>query len=546
MKKIIFISLIFIPSFGLAVPFESQNIVISAPSHYAVESGVKTHRAGGNVVDVAVNVALVLSVTSPYYAGLGGGGFAVVKMGANDVMTLNFREVAPQGTSRDFFKDKSSKNTGSAVGVPGIPAGLWELHKQYGKLPWKYLFQEPLKLAEKGFRVSGEWVLNTKRALKYFNFSGRKIFLKNGGEHYKPGEIFRQKRFYQALNLFKKNKSKGFYHGPVSWDIVETAQKEGGVLQAKDLKDYKTKWLPPLIHRYKEYTLYFMPPPSSGGVVLSSGFHLLEHLEEKMKNVKKMSHEEFHYLGEILSRSFRGRSYLGDPEFNENPVSYLLSPRYLRIIANSILPERSRKLFPLKISKKQLESPETTHFSVMDKIGNSVSMTLTLNRNFGSGVVTKKYGIVLNNEMDDFTTKASKPNMYGLIQGKANIVEPKKTPLSSMSPTLVEKNGNTIISLGASGGPRIISSVFQTLYRMLLQDMNIDQAINSPRVHHQYEPHILFVQGLQYDVIKNLKRKQHVVKEGRVGRVLGVSKDIETGFLNGAFDSGGEGSAGGY
>ena len=312
----------------------------------------------------------------------------------------------------------------------------------------------------------------------------------------------------------------------------------------EDLAAYKVRWLTPMSTQLKDHTIYLMPPPSSGGVVIQSAIELA-----KRVNLDKQimfSNDEFHLLGEVLSRAFKGRALLGDPDFTKNPIVQLLSRDYLDKISKTISIARTTDLGSVDINKK--ESTETTHFNVMDKKGNTVSMTITLNGSYGSGVVTDDYGIALNNEMDDFTTHPNEPNNYGLIQGTANFVESGKRPLSSMSPTIVEKDGQTVLSLGAPGGPRIISGVFQVLYRVLVNGLDIDQAIQAPRVHHQFRPHKLMLDRDRFtpETQKALKDKGHQLElVGAVAKVYGITRSID-GSLQGSFDSRGEGSVGGY
>lgn len=529
---------------AFAVPEEGHQMMIAAPSAYAVEVGREVIGLGGNVVDVAVAVGLTLAVTSPYYAALGGGGFAVLKMG-KEVEVLDFREVAPQATGPDFYKDKEKGATrfgGTAVGVPGFPAGLWALHKKYGKLAWRQLFTMPIRLAQQGFFVSGEWVENTQGKKDRFNKAGVQHFFKEG-KSYRPGETLRQPALTRALREFSRKNLKGFYQGPVAKDIVKSVKEAGGVMTLKDLSDYKVRWLKPLVTEYEGHKIYLMPPPSSGGVVIQSALKIIEKIN--LKKHEALTADELHLMGEVLSRAFRGRALLGDPDFHNNPLDRLLSDKYLTEMADSISLKKTKKLEAIEKTEFK-ESTETTHYSIMDSEGNAIALTVTLNGNYGSGVVSDRYGIALNNEMDDFTTIPGEPNMFGLIQGQGNLVEPGKRPLSSMSPTLVEKDGNIVMSIGAPGGPRIISGVLQGLYRVLTSGMDMDEAIQAPRVHHQFLPHMLFVDGqrLSPDTVKALEKRGHEVKKSWIAKVYGVRKN-EKGNLEAAFDSRGEGAAGG-
>lgn len=530
---------------AFAVPAEGHKIMIAAPSPYAVEVGQSIARSGGNLIDVAVAVGLTLSVTSPYFAALGGGGFALLKMN-NEVEVLDFRETAPAQTSLDFYLDKNAKASthgGTAIGIPGFPAGLWALHQKYGKLPWRQLFSHPIQLANQGFSVSGEWVRNTHRHQEHFNSSGQKIFFKKDGQSLKPGELLRQPGLGKALREFRNRKHKGFYEGAVARDIVASVQESGGVITLEDLKNYQVRWLKPLKTTYLDYDIYLMPPPSSGGVVIHTALQLAEQV--KLSNQAPLSLNELHLWAEILNRSFRGRALLGDPDFHTNPLSALLSSHYIKELVQSISLQKARQMKPLPEGFGQ-ESVETTHFSIMNADGQAIALTVTLNGNYGSGVVSNRYGIALNNEMDDFTTRPNQPNMFGLIQGQGNLVEPGKRPLSSMSPTLVVKDDKVVMSLGSPGGPRIISSVAQVLYRVLHQELDMDMAIQAPRVHHQFLPNILYVDRQRFspETLDGLRARGHQVEESWMGKVYGVRLNSE-GLLEGAFDARGEGAAGG-
>ncbi|MGE0528253.1 MAG: gamma-glutamyltransferase [Bdellovibrionales bacterium] len=529
-----------------AIPVQGHKILISAPNAYAVEVGRKIASKGGNVVDVAVAVGLSLAVTAPYYAALGGGGFALVKMDG-EVEALDFREMAPKATSPSYYlklpKDASITG-GHAVGVPGFPAGLWALHKKYGKLKWSQLFTEPIAMAAKGFAVSGEWVQKTTQEAKRFNTAGKETFLKDGAGPYRPGEILRQKGLHKALLELRSQNIKGFYQGRVAEDIVNAVQGAGGKMALEDLNAYKVRWLKPLTTRYEGHTIYLMPPPSSGGVVILSALDLIEKI--KLKEVPAFSVDELHLLAEVEARAFRGRELLGDPDFHDNPVRFLTSASYLEDLQRTIHRKKTVALKPLDPKTIATESTETTHYSILDDQGHAVALTVTLNGSYGSGVVTPRYGIALNNEMDDFTTRPGEANMYGLVQGEGNEVEPGKRPLSSMSPTLVERDGKMVMTLGAPGGPRIITSVMQTLYRILGRGTDIDVAIQAPRVHHQFQPQILFVDRERFspETLQGLKSRGHTIREGWMGKVY-VVRLRPDGILEAAFDSRGEGAAGG-
>jgi len=528
-----------------AVPAEGHKIMISAPNHYAVEVGRKVAQRGGNVVDVAVAVGLSLAVTAPFYAALGGGGFALVKM-KDEVQALDFRETAPKATHKDYYlalPAGSSQNGPHAVATPGFPAGLFELHQKFGKMKWELLFTDAIDMANKGFAVTGGWVNTTDKEKGRFNKTGQKVFLKKDMMSYRPGEVLKQTGLAKALIQLQRQKLKGFYEGPVAKDIVDSVVAGGGQLSLEDLKNYKVRWLKPLTTEYEGHKIYLMPPPSSGGVVILSALNMIEKLD--VKNKPLLSADEFHLLAEIESRAFRGRAMLGDPDFHKNPMTFLTSNGYLEEMRKSVNPKRSVALKPL-VEGDFKESTETTHFSVMDSDGHAIALTVTLNGSYGSGVVSDKFGIALNNEMDDFTTKPGEPNMYGLVQGAGNNIEAGKRPLSSMSPTLVEKGGKVVMTLGAPGGPRIITGVLQALYRILGRGMDVDSAVQAPRVHHQFLPNTLYIDRQRFspEIVQELTNRGHKVEESWMAKVY-VVRLRPDGVLEAAFDSRGEGFAGG-
>lgn len=393
-----------------ATPTEGHKIMMAGPSAYAIEVGREISARGGNAIDVAVAMGLSLTVTSPYFGALGGGGFALLKM-KGGVEVLDFRETAPAATFPDYFKnlpEDASVNGGHAVGVPGWPAGLYALHRKHGVLKWKDLFVRPVEMAEKGFRVTGEWVAKTNGNVDRFNAAGKKYFRKAGNTAYKPGEILKQKSLGLALQKFRDLGPSGFYQGSVAADIVKSVQAAGGKMTVADLKSYKVRWLTPLEAQYAGYKIYLMPPPSSGGIVIKSALSLMEVMGRK--DLAPLSVEELHWLAEIEKRAYRGRALLGDPDFYKNPLNMLASDKYLREMADSFSRRKATSLKPLS-PRDIKESTETTHYSVLDSNGNAVAITVTLNGSYGSGVVSDRFGIALNNEMDDFTIQLGEANM---------------------------------------------------------------------------------------------------------------------------------------
>jgi gamma-glutamyltranspeptidase/glutathione hydrolase len=548
-RRLLCITLVLFVTAVQAVPGEGTRIMISAPSNYAVDAGKAASAKGGNLIDVAVAVGLTLAVTNPSNASLGGGGFALVNMG-EAVEVLDFREAAPAATSPEFYLDLekgASWNGGTAVGVPGVAAGLWALHQKYGKLEWSTLFDTAMTLALDGIEVSGTESRYSETQKDRFNPAGLSHFFKTPEQHFRPGEVLKQPALAQALKLLRDKGAQGFYQGEVARDIASTVQANGGVITVEDLAAYRVRWLQPLQTEFNDHKLYMMPPPSSGGAVIKAAFELFDRID--IQRQAPLSVDELHLMAEVLNRAFRGRALLGDPDYHANPFDTILSDAYFDEMALSIDKSRAVQLHPLQ-DKALDDSNETTQFSILDIDGNAISLTVTLNGSYGSGVVSEKFGISLNNEMDDFTTRPGEPNMFGLVQGYGNRVQPGKRPLSSMSPTLVEKDGRIVMTLGAAGGPRIISSVIQTIYRVLVTGLDIDRAVQFPRVHHQFLPNKLYLDEYKFapEVVTGLQQRGHETVPQRpsyLGRVKAVRLN-DRNYLEASFDNRSEGAVGGY
>ena len=538
--RLAFLFIFFFAGSISASPFKAKNLVISGPSPYLPLVVKQINSKGGNVFDMAVAAAFSLAVTHPYYASLGAGGFALLK-NKDKIIALDFREIAPEQMGPDFYiKTRlSSREGGSAVGVPGFVAGMWALHKTQGQLPWHRLLEPAIQLAKNGFPVSGDGWLETSKAIEKFNPAGKGLFLKKA-KPYTPGEIFKQPRLAKALKLLQNRPKTVFYRGPLGRDILKTVRLNKGVMNEKDFKNYKIRWLKPVVFPFLAYKVHSMPLPSSGGIILSRALALAE--KQSLQKHSLYSADELHLLGEIMARAFRPRIQMGDPENFSPNLKTWLSDEVLNRLNQTILKRKTRTLPPLK------ESTETTHFSIMNSKGDAVSMTLTLNGSYGSYLVTEKYGITLNNQMDDFNTRPATPNMFGLIQGKNNRVQPGRRPLSSMTPLIVTLKDKTVLVAGGAGGPAIITGVFQTLYRHLINGMDIQQAVNSPRIHHQFLPRSLFVENKRFspEIIQALKTKGHkLIFRDHIARVFAVSLGKD-GFLHGGHDMRREGASGGY
>ena len=556
-----------------ASPFRGKTLVVSGASPYLPSIARRIHQKGGSLADVAVALSFSLTVTHPYYISLGGGGFALVKIG-DQVTAFDFRETAPQKMSPDFYARTglSSRTGGAAAGVPGFVAGMEALHKKYGRLSWGKLLSPSVRLAEAGFPVSGDFWRETSQAAESFNPAGASLFLPKNGKPPLPGDRFRQPAFAKALKLLQKKGGKAFYKGAIGEDVLQTVQKNKGLMTAEDLKSYKARKLQPVVFPFQSRTVYSMPLPSSGGIILSRALALAERMEKPPLN----SAEELHLLAEIIARAFRPRSLMGDYSDENRPpdISQWLDKKALDKLSASVLKRKSRPLPPLKDRPLFPESEDTTHFSLMDHKGDGIAVTLTLNGSYGSYLVTDHFHVVLNNQMDDFSAHRGEANMFGLTQGRNNEVRGGFRPLSSMTPVIVTKRnpalkapfpggaprrgaprnglqakpGAAVLVAGGAGGPAIITGVFQTLFRYFINGLNIQEAVNFPRIHHQFLPRSLFMEDKRFspEIIGRLKAKGHTIVFRRsIGRVFAVSRGRD-GFLHGGHDLRREGASGGY
>ncbi|MFL2724204.1 MAG: gamma-glutamyltransferase [Gammaproteobacteria bacterium] len=509
--KYIYLTILFLPFIVYASIFSSDSIVhpevdqngMVVSQHYLASSvGAQILEDGGNAYDASIAVAFALAVVLPRAGNIGGGGFMVMYDEKTDKSySIDYREKAPALASKDMYlNDDGSVNNKRAregilsIGVPGTVYGMWEVHKKFGSLPWKKLLDPAIKLAEEGFIMSPFMVdaLNKryKKLSNYKNF--KKIF-------YKEYPVQMNKRLLQlelaeTLKIISKKGVKGFYRGEVADKIVTDMENREGLISLQDLKEYRPVWREPLKGNFKEYEIITMAPPSSGGIHIIQMLNILENF-----NLEELGHNSAAYaalLSEVMKFAYADRSkYLADPDFFEVPTSKLISKQYAQAIfkkikLNKVTP--SSEILPGKLIP--YESEDTTHFSVADSFGNVVTNTYTLNSGYGSGVVIKGTGIIMNNEMDDFVSAPGVPNQFGLLGGEANKIEPFKRPLSSMTPTLVFKDSNPIIATGSPGGSVIITAVLQFLLNMLVFDMEISDATVVPRIHHQWVPDILFLE----------------------------------------------------
>ena len=521
-------------------PVYGKNGMVASEQGLATQVGLDILKQGGNAIDAAVAVGFALAVVLPNAGNIGGGGFMVLhddKTGKD--VAIDFREIAPAKASRDMYLDNQgnvidgkSLFTHDASGVPGTVAGMEYALKKWGTMPLSKVLEPAIKLADKGFIVSDVLAQTLKEEKSTLGkWSSSKAIFFNNGEPLKSGDLLVQKDLAKSLRLIAKQGAKAFYQGEIATKIAKEMQSHGGTMALEDLKAYKVVERQPIIGDYRGYKVVTMPPPSSGGVHLIEILNMLEHYPIKEDGVN--SAKNIHHMAESMKLAYADRSeYLGDPDFVKIPVTGLTSKAYANERVKTIDDNKARLSSDIKPGKPQpYESDQTTHFSVMDKAGNAVAVTYTLNLNFGSGIVVEGTGILLNNEMDDFSVKPGVPNAFGLVGGTANAIEAKKRPLSSMTPTIVMKNNKPWLVTGSPGGARIITTVLQSVVNTIDHEMNPAEAIITPRVHHQWLPDELRVEaGISPDTIKLLQDKGHkVVTKAPMGRIQIIQAD-DSGF----------------
>lgn len=525
---------------------------VSSAVPSATEAGLEMLEAGGNAADAAVATALALAVVHPQAGNLGGGGFAIVRF-AKNVETLDFRETAPAGATRDMFLDnrgdprpEASLIGPLAAGVPGSPAGLYELHKKYGKLPWRTVVAPAVSLARDGFVVTRRLARTLEGSVDLLRrFPETEAVWLPGGEPPAAGEVMRLPELAATLEAYAERGTSAISEGPIAAAVELAVRRHGGIIRAADLAAYRAVWREPVEFQAFGWQVASMPLPSSGGIILAETFGMLERVD--WANEPRFGADRFHLLAEVWRRAYADRFLLGDPRTSKASAPQLLDRDWLDIRAREIKPGRatdsekvgpwSRDLIP--------ESGETTHLSVLDSDGNAVSMTTTLNGRFGCGLVVRGAGFFLNNEMDDFATAPGRPNLYGLVQGEANEVGPGKRMLSSMTPTIAWR-GSDVIVLGSPGGSRIPTATAQVLLNLIVDGDELQAAVDRDRIHHQWMPDVLFVEqyAVSPDTAKVLERRGHelriVYQIGEVSAVRGVAG----GLMLAAQDPRGPGGAG--
>jgi gamma-glutamyltranspeptidase/glutathione hydrolase len=496
-------------------PEKSVDGAVIATSKFATEAGMKVLRTGGNAVDAAVCVGYTMAVTHPVAGNLGGGGFAVIRTADGKIYSLDFREMAPGQATRNMYLDaagnvvpKLSLDGYLAAGVPGTVAGMSAMLERFGTKKLSELMQPAIKYAEKGFVVSARNAETFKehqpRLSKYA--SSRRYFLKPDGSTYREGDLLVQKDLAKTLRAIAERGSKVFYEGSIT-DLIEKDMKaNGGIITKEDMKRYKPIWREPVRGNYRGYEIVSMGPPSSGGTHIIQMLNILEGFD--LKAMGSNSAATVNVMAEAMRFAYADRSeFMGDPDFVKVPIDTLISKDYAERLRKRIEPGRatpSDQVRPGTSFKK--EGSNTTHYSVVDRWGNAVSITYTINDYYGSAAAVNGAGFLLNNEMDDFAIKPGVPNLYGLLGGDANAVEPYKRPLSSMSPTIVLKDNQVLMVVGSPGGARIITTVMQVILNVIDQGMTIREAVDAPRVHLQWLPDELRIEknGLSADTVEKL------------------------------------------
>ena len=498
-----------------------NNGMVTTQHFLATGVGEKILNKGGNAYDASIAIAFTLAVVLPRAGNIGGGGFMVMyDSETSKEYSIDYREKAPALSTRDMylnddgsFNDKYLSTFGYlSIGVPGTVAGLWEVHKQFGSLPWSALIEDAINYAENGFYMTdymADVLYKYNEKMSYFPET-KKIFQKDY-PNFRNKKLF-QKDLAKTLRVISLNGRDGFYKGEVAKKITDQMQLNGGLIQSADLENYNPVWREPIISSYRNNKIITMGPPSSGGIHIIQMLNILENYD--LNELGHNSTDYINLLTEVMKHAYADRSkYLGDPDFFDVPIDKIISKKYSDEIFNSVALGHS---VPAKDIHPGMyldnESHETTHFSVVDADGNVVSSTYTLNSTFGSGVVIKETGILMNNEMDDFSAAPGIPNQFGLLGAKANEIVPAKRPLSSMTPTIVMKDDELFFTTGSPGGSRIISAVLQSIINIIDFDMNLEQATFAKRIHHQWQPDILEIElSIDVDIKNSLKEMGYFI-----------------------------------
>lgn len=516
-------------------PVIAKNGIVATQEALATQAGLSVLKAGGNAIDAAVTIGFTLAVTLPRAGNIGGGGFMLIHLAdTQETVAIDYREKAPLAATRDMFLDENGKADPQksrfshlAVGVPGTVAGLAFVLEKYGTISLAEALQPAIELAEKGITVTEDLRSSLIFAQPYLatNEASQEIFFPAEGKVYQVGDLLIQADLAKSLKLIASEGVEAFYQGEIADKIVAEMSANGGIITKADLASYQPVIRQPVRGNYRGYDIYSMPPPSSGGVHLIQMLNILEGFP-----IKLFGHNQaktIHIMTETMKLAYADRfQYLGDPDFVDVPVRELISKSYadrLRSRINLQQATPSSKILPAAINEK-IESIDTTHFSVIDRYGNAVANTYTLNFSYGSGITVPGTGILLNNEMDDFTAKPGVQNAYGLVGGELNAIEPEKRMLSSMTPTIVIENGQPFLVTGSPGGSQIITATLQLIMNVIDHEMNIAAATNSFRFHHQWLPDVLQVEkGLNGDTIALLQEFGHTVE---VTNAMGSTQSV--------------------
>ncbi|HEY0668303.1 MAG TPA: gamma-glutamyltransferase [Sphingobacteriaceae bacterium] len=557
MKLLLFSLILFItlfPNSGFTQGEIYKNGVVVSAHPEASRVGLHVLKKGGNAIDAAVAVQFALAVVYPSAGNIGGGGFLVYRSAKGEINSLDFREKAPHKATKAMFLDENGQVNKDkslyghlAAGVPGSVDGMVKAHKKYGKLSWRELLDPAINLAENGFPITSKQAheLNGMKN-EFITYNPGSIpFVKPSG-NWQSGDLLIQKDLSHTLKLIRDKGRAGFYEGEIARIISEEMMRGKGLISEKDLKEYQSVWRTPITGQYKNYRIISMPPPSSGGIAL---VQLLQSVQPyPLKRWGFNTDSTVQLMVEAERRVYADRSvYLGDPDFFKVPKNQLLNPSYQKNRLSNFNWDKATLSSDIQEGVLSgTESEETTHFSIVDREGNAASVTTTLNGSFGSLVVVQKGGFLLNNEMDDFSAKPGSPNMYGLLGGEANAIEPGKRMLSSMTPTILEKDSKLFMVVGTPGGSTIITSVFQTILNVIEFDMPIQQAVSAKRFHHQWMPDIIHTEREAIDsksvsILQNKGFK--LVPRSPIGRVDAILI-TDKGYMGGADPRGDDSTSG--
>jgi len=530
------------------LPAAVHQAAVAMPDNYSADAAKAILEKGGNAIDAAITAQFVLAVTLPEAGNIGGGGFMLIhKDGKNDF--IDYREKAPLAAHRDMYLDEKGDVEPNqslvgilASGVPGTVAGMWLAHQKYGSLPWQELVQPAVELAEQGFMVHPKLGGYIERHIERLAEDGFDVNFKDYFASAISGKIFKQAELAKTLGRIRDKGRDGFYLGETANLIVDFMGKEKGLISEQDLAQYDAVARQPLTAPWGPYQILTSPPPSSGGIAIIQWLDMYELLANKPTSLVQNSAPYIHLLAEVGKRVFADRAeYLGDPDFVKVPVSSLIAPAYIEKRSKGISADAISDTASIQPGLK--ESEETTHFSIMDKWGNGVSNTTTINLGFGNSVVVEGAGFLLNDEMDDFSAKPGVANVFGAIGGSANEIQPQKRMLSSMTPTMVLKNNEVVMITGSPGGTTIISSVYESILNALEFNMGAQETVDSPRFHHQLLPkdQIRYHPGLKPEVLVELEKMGYILNESRFGDLqLIINKN---GKLDAASESSGRGKA---